>query len=33
MFKATTTTSNGHTAEALPIDKTVAILKKYGAIK
>jgi D-aminopeptidase len=33
MFKATATSSNGHTAEALPIDKTVAILKKYGAIK
>jgi D-aminopeptidase len=33
MLRATTTTSNGHTVEALPIDKTVEILKKYGAIK
>ncbi len=33
MFKATTTTGNGHTAEALPIEKTVEILKKYRAIK
>ena len=33
MFRATTTTSHGHTVEALPIDKTTEILKKYGAIK
>ena len=33
MLKATTTTSNGHTIEALPIEKTVEILKKYRAIK
>ena len=33
MFKATTITGNGHTIEALPIDKTVAILKAHGAIK
>lgn len=33
MLRATTTTSNGHTVEALPIDKTVEILKKYNAIK
>lgn len=33
MFKATTTTSNGHTIEALPIDKTVAILKEHHVIK
>ena len=33
MLKATTTTSNGHTIEALPIDKTVQILKTHGAIK
>jgi D-aminopeptidase len=33
MFQATTMTGNGHTAEALPIDKTVEILRKYGAIK
>ena len=33
MFKATTTTGNGHTIEALPIDKTVTILKEHGVIK
>ncbi len=33
MFKATTTTGNGHTVEALPIEKTVEILKQHRAIK
>jgi D-aminopeptidase len=34
LFKATTITGrDGHRAEALPIDKTVEILKKYGAAK
>lgn len=33
MFRATTMTGHGHTIEGLPIDKTVQILKKYGAIK
>lgn len=33
MFRATTVTGKGHTVEALPIDKTVEILRKYGAIK
>jgi D-aminopeptidase len=33
MFKAATTTSNGHTVEALPIEKTVEILKQYRVIK
>lgn len=33
MFRATTVTGRGHTVEALPIDKTVEILRKYGAIK
>jgi len=33
MFRATSTTGNGHTIEALPIDRTVEILRKYGAIK
>jgi D-aminopeptidase len=33
MFRAVTTTGNGHTIEALPIDKTVEILKKYNAVK
>lgn len=32
MFKATTTTGNGHTVEALPLDKTLAILKAHRAI-
>jgi D-aminopeptidase len=32
-FRATTTTGRGHTVEALPIEKTTEILKKYGAIK
>ena len=29
MLKATTTTGNGHTVEALPVDKVVAILKQH----
>jgi D-aminopeptidase len=33
MFRATTMTGHGHTVEALPIDKTADILRKYGAIK
>jgi D-aminopeptidase len=33
MFRATTMTGNGHTVEALPIEKTVEILRKYGAVK
>jgi L-aminopeptidase/D-esterase len=33
MFKATTMTGNGHTIEALPIEKTVEILKAHGVIK
>ena len=33
LFGATTTTGHGHTVEALPIEKTVEILRKYGAIK
>ncbi|HEX4169585.1 MAG TPA: P1 family peptidase [Bryobacteraceae bacterium] len=33
MFRASTTTGNGHTVNALPIDKTVAILRKYRIIK
>lgn len=32
LFKATTVTGNGRTVEALPIDKTVEILKKYGKL-
>ncbi|HTS11090.1 MAG TPA: P1 family peptidase [Candidatus Limnocylindrales bacterium] len=33
MFKATTMTGNSHTVEALPIDKTVEILKEHRVIK
>jgi len=33
MFKATTMTGNGHTVEALPIDKTVQVLKEHRVIK
>jgi D-aminopeptidase len=33
MLRATTTTGQGHTVEAPPIEKTVEILKKYRAIQ
>jgi D-aminopeptidase len=33
LFKATTTTGNGHTIEALPIDRTVEILKAHKVIR
>jgi D-aminopeptidase len=33
LLRATTTTGQGHTVRALPIDKTKEILKKHGAIK
>jgi D-aminopeptidase len=33
MLKATSMTGNGHTVEALPIDRTVEILKEHGVIK
>ena len=33
MFRATTMTGHGHTVEALPIEKTTEILKKYRAIQ
>jgi len=33
LLRATTTSGNGHTVQALPIDRTVEILRKYGAIK
>src|SRR5580693_4975781 len=32
LLRAVTVTGSGHTVQALPIDKTVEILKKYGAI-
>ena len=33
LFRATTTTGRGHTVEALPIDKTLEILRRHGAVK
>jgi D-aminopeptidase len=33
VFRATGVTGRGHSMEALPLDKTIEILKKYGAIK
>ena len=33
MFRANTTTGNGHTVEALPIDKTREILRRYRLIQ
>ena len=33
MFKATTVTSNGMTVEALPLDKTMEVLKKYRIVR
>ncbi len=30
LFRATTMTGNGHTVEALPIEKTLEILRRYG---
>jgi D-aminopeptidase len=33
LLRAVTTTGNGRTVEALPIERTVEILRKYGAIR
>jgi D-aminopeptidase len=33
MLKATTMTGNGHTIQALPLDKTLEILRKYSVLK
>ncbi len=33
LFRATTITGRGHTVEALPIDRTLEILRKYKALK
>ena len=33
LFKAVTVRGNGHTVEALPVDRTVEILKKHGAVR
>src|SRR5713226_7477306 len=32
LFRATTMTGRGHTVEALPIDRTIEILRKHGAL-
>ncbi|MFN2578251.1 MAG: P1 family peptidase [Pyrinomonadaceae bacterium] len=33
LFRATTTTGRGHTVEALPIDRTLEILRRHGALR
>jgi D-aminopeptidase len=33
IFKATTVTGKGHTVEALPLDRTVEILRKHGLVR
>jgi len=33
LFKATTISGNGHTVEALPLDRTVEILRKHGLVR
>jgi D-aminopeptidase len=33
LFRATTTTGRGHTVEALPIDKTLEVLRRHNALK
>jgi len=33
LFRATTTSGRGHTVEALPIDRTLEILRRHGAIE
>lgn len=32
LFRATTTTGRGHTVEALPLDRTLEILRRHGAL-
>jgi D-aminopeptidase len=32
LFRATTVTSRGRTVQALPLDRTLRILRKYGAL-
>jgi D-aminopeptidase len=32
LFRATTMTGNGHTVDALPIEKTVQILRRYAVL-
>ncbi len=33
LFRATTVTGRGRTVEALPIERTLEILRRYGAVK
>jgi D-aminopeptidase len=33
LFRASTITGHGHTVEALPIDRTVGILRKHGVLE
>jgi D-aminopeptidase len=33
LFRATTTTARGHTVEALPLDRTLEILRRHNAVK
>ena len=33
LFKATTTTGRGHTVQALPLEKTLQILREHGLLK
>jgi D-aminopeptidase len=33
LFKAETVTSNGRTVEALPIEETLEILRRYGVVR
>ena len=32
LFRAKTTTGRGHTVEALPLDRTIEVLRKYGVL-
>jgi D-aminopeptidase len=33
LFKATTVSGKGHTVEALPLDRTLEILRKHGLVR
>ncbi len=33
ILRAETVTSNGRTVEALPIDETLEVLRRYGAVR
>jgi len=32
LFRAITVTGRGHTVEALPVDRTIEVLRKHGSI-